>query len=108
MEAYREIEGLFAKAKPPLAGSTGWYDACDLLAVAVKQRLRAKFKRGFQVEIYGDEVGLILRVRGDGYGVGPWSVDRALDYREPLMLQVEEVLPAIEEQVAAKYVRDPA
>ena len=106
MQAYSEIESLFARSKPPLAGSTDWYDACDLLSVAVKGRLREKFKRGFQVEVYGDEVGLILRVRGDGYGVGPWSVDRALDYREPLMMQVEAVMPAIEEQVAAKYLRE--
>ena len=106
MNGYREIESLFSKAKPPLAGSTGWYDACDLLAVAVKQRLRKQFKRGFQVEVYGDEVGLILRVRGDGYGVGPWSVDRALDYREPLMQQVEEMIPAVAAEVAEKYVHD--
>ena len=73
MFSYNGIEALFAKSTPPRAGSTEWYDACDLLATAVKGRLRERFKRGFHVEVYGDEVGLILRIRGDGYGVEPWS-----------------------------------
>ena len=106
MSRYRYIESLFLSAKPPRAGSTSWYDACDLLTTAIKERLRERFGRGFQVEVYGDEVGLILRVRGDGYGVGPWSVDRTLDPHEPLEVQVDRVLPAIEESVADKYCRE--
>ena len=106
MNRYSEIEGLFLTAKPPRAGSTSWYDACDLLTIAVKERLREKFGRGFQVDVYGDQVGLILRVRGDGYGVGPWSVDRTLDPNEALAQQVDDVLPSIEACVAEKYLRD--
>jgi len=104
MDANLKIERLFKRAKAPVSGSTTWYDACDLLSVAVKQRLRKRFKRGFQVEVYGDVVGLILRVRGDGYGVDPWSVDRAIDYRAPLTPQLDEIMPAIEAQVAETYI----
>lgn len=104
-ESYQSIERLFESARPPVAGSTDWYDACDLLATGIKNRLREKFRRGFQVEVYGDQVGLIVRVRGDGYGVDPWSVDRSLSYREPLLLQVEEVVKGVAGKVAEKYVR---
>lgn len=103
MFTYNGIEGLFAKSTPPRAGSTEWYDACDMLATAVKGRLRERFQRGFHVEVYGDEVGLILRVRGDGYGVGPWSVDRALDSSVPLAEQVDQAIEAVAVRVAEAY-----
>ncbi|MFT5732461.1 MAG: hypothetical protein ACJA2W_001057 [Planctomycetota bacterium] len=103
MFTYNGIEALFAKSTPPRAGSTEWYDACDMLATAVKGRLRERFDRGFHVEIYGDEVGLILRVRGDGYGVGPWSVDRALDSNASLSDQVDEAVEAVAVRVAEAY-----
>lgn len=103
MFTYNGIESLFAKATPPRAGSTEWYDACDMLATAVKGRLRERFQRGFHVEVYGDEVGLILRVRGDGYGVGPWSVDRALDNSAPLGDQVDDAVEAVAARVAEAY-----
>ncbi len=103
MFTYNGIEGLFAKATPPRAGSTEWYDACDMLATAVKGQLRERFDRGFHVEVYGDEVGLILRVRGDGYGVGPWSVDRALDASVPLAEQVEAAVEAVAVRVSEAY-----
>jgi len=106
MNRYSEIEDLFDDARPPRSGSTTWYDACDLLTTAIKARLRERFRRGFSVEVYGDEVGLIVRVRGDGYGVGPWSVDRALDFREPLERQIEELVPAVESSVAENYCHD--
>ena len=100
---YDDLQRRFAAARPPRAGSTDWYDACDLLATEVKRRLRERFGRGFAVEVYGDEVGLILRVRGDGYGAGPWSVDRALDPAASLQEQVDAVLPAVDEHVQARY-----
>ena len=65
------IESQFAVATPPRAGSTSWYDACDLLASAVKGGLRARFGRSFHTEVYGAEVGLIVRVRGEGCGARP-------------------------------------
>ena len=104
-ESYQSIEQLFERAQPPVAGSTDWYDACDLLATGIKSRLREKLRRGFQVEVYGDQVALIVRVRGDGYGVDPWSVDRCLNYREPLLLQVEDVVKDVTAHVADKYVQ---
>jgi hypothetical protein len=97
------IEGLFAKARPPRAGSTEWYDACDLLGTELKRRLRERFGRGFAVEVYGDEVGVILRVRGDGYGARPWSVDRPLDPHAPLDPQVEAALSEVEGYVRERY-----
>ena len=105
MFTYHGIEALFARSTPPRTGSTEWYDACDMLATAVKGRLRERFQRGFHVEVYGDEVGLILRVRGDGYGVSPWSVDRALDNGAPLAEQVDEAVEAVAVKVAAAYAR---
>lgn len=106
MSGYPEIESLFATATPPRSGSTGWYDACELLRVSVGSRLRDTFGRGFLVEVYGDEVGLILRVRGDGYGVGPWSVDCSLDSQSPLGPQIEAILPHVKERVTATYLGD--
>ncbi|MEC8496312.1 MAG: hypothetical protein VXZ39_15395 [Planctomycetota bacterium] len=103
---YHEIEQQFAVATPPRAGSTSWYDACDLLAVGIKEQLRERHGRGFHVEVYGDEVGLILRVRGDGYGLGPWSVDRTLATDEPMGPQVADALRAVDAQVRRTYVRD--
>ena len=93
MEAHKKIERLFKRAKPPVSGSTTWYDACDLLSVAVKQRLRRRFKRGFQVEVYGDEVGVILRVRGDGYGVDPWNCAQSDNFAEDLRRTFARRLP---------------
>lgn len=104
MFTFHEIEQTLAKATPPRAGSTGWYDGCDLLATAVKERLRERHGRGFLVEVYGDEVGLILRVRGDGYGLGPWSVDRTLTLDEPLGPQVDEAVRAVSAKVKETYV----
>lgn len=106
MYTYQEIETLFEAATPPRAGSTGWYDACDLLATAVKDRLRRQFDRGFHVEVYGDEVGLILRVRGDGYGVGPWSVDRTLRTDRSMQPQIDEALTAVAGCVEAAYIKE--
>lgn len=103
MFSYNGIEALFAKSTPPRAGSTEWYDACDLLATAVKGRLRERFKRGFHVEVYGDEVGLILRIRGDGYGVEPWSVDRAVNLEGSLPDQVDETIELVAVRVAETY-----
>ena len=103
MFTYNGIEALFAKSTPPRSGSTEWYDACDLLATAVKGRLRELFERGFHVEVYGDEVGLILRVRGDGYGVGPWSVDRAISLDSPLNPQVDDAVATVALRVAEAY-----
>lgn len=104
MFTYDEIEALYGEATPPRAGSTTWYDACDLLATAVKDRLRSRFGRGFQVEVYGDEVAVILRIRGDGYGAAPWSVDRALDAGAPMGPQVDEALAAVQRHVDETYV----
>ena len=103
MFTYHGIEALFAKSTPPRSGSTEWYDACDLLATAVKGKLRERLGRGFNVEVYGDAVGLILRVRGDGYGVGPWSVDRAINLDTALDEQVDEAIAAVAAQVAETY-----
>lgn len=103
MFTYQGIEALYARSTAPRAGSTEWYDACDLLATAVKGGLRERFDRGFHVEVYGDEVGLILRIRGDGYGANPWSVDRSLLPGEPLAPQVEEALREVEVRVAEAY-----
>ncbi|QDV09228.1 hypothetical protein Poly30_47850 [Planctomycetes bacterium Poly30] len=107
MFSYNGIEALFARSTPPRAGSTEWYDACDMLATAVKGRLRERFQRGFHVEVYGDEVGLILRVRGDGYGVNPWSVDRALDNGAPLAEQVDAAVEAVADRVNELYEARP-
>lgn len=106
LATYHEIEQQFAVSTPPRAGSTSWYDACDMLAISIKDKLRERHGRGFLVEVYGDEVGLILRVRGDGYGIGPWSVDRTLCTDEPMGPQVSAALDAVSEQVSATYVRD--
>ncbi len=106
MFTYSEIESQFAGATPPRSGSTSWYDACDLLGTAIKEKLRESFGRGFHVEVYGDEVGLILRVRGDGYGLGPWSVDRTLDTSEPMAPQVDAALSAVRDKVKSAYVKD--
>lgn len=106
MFTYTEIESLFATATPPRAGSTSWYDACDQLGTAVKDKLRETFGRGFHVEVYGDEVGLILRIRGDGYGVGPWSVDRSFDPARPMSDQVTEAIAAVKQHVANAYVSE--
>ena len=104
--SFAEIEQLFATARPPRAGSTSWYDACDLLAIRVKQGLRERFERGFQVEVYGDEVGVILRIRGDGYGAKPWSVDRALLPTDSLESQLTATLDEVEARVRDSYVND--
>ncbi len=103
MFTYNGIEALFAQSTPPRAGSTQWYDACDLLATAVKGRLRELFDRGFHVEVYGDEVSVILRVRGDGCGVEPWSVDRSINLEVPLDEQVNEAVAAVAIRVAEAY-----
>ncbi len=97
------ITALFAEATPPRAGSTSWYDACDLLATDLKARLRASLGRGFHVEAYGDEVGVILRVRGDGYGLDPWSVDGTLDPAAPLEPQLEALSREVEARVRTVY-----
>ena len=106
MFEYSEAEQMFRSATPPRSGSTGWYDACELVATEIKRRLRERFGRGFPVDVYGDEVGLIVRVRGDGYGVEPWSVDRTLDPDASLGPQMFAVMEAVERQVAATYVGD--
>ncbi|MEM6569920.1 MAG: hypothetical protein AAF957_16030 [Planctomycetota bacterium] len=106
MFEYSEAEQLFRVATPPRAGSTTWYDACELVATEVKRRLRERFGRGFPADVYGDESGLIVRVRGDGYGVEPWSVDRTLDPNEPIGPQVLVLLEAVDRQVSRTYVRD--
>ena len=103
MFTYNGIEALFAKSTPPRAGSTEWYDACDLLATAVKGRLREIFERGFHVEVYGDEVSVILRVRGDGCGIEPWSVDRSINLDLALEAQVSEAVAAVALRVAEAY-----
>ncbi len=106
MFEYSEAEQMFRTATPPRTGSTGWYDACEMVATEVKRRLRERFGRGFPVDVYGDEVGLILRVRGDGYGVEPWSVDRTLDPNAPLGPQVFAVLEAVGAKVEETYVHE--
>ena len=54
----------------------------------------------------GDEVGLILRIRGDGYGVGPWSVDRTLSTETPMQPQIDEALEAVARCVEAAYINE--
>lgn len=106
MFEFHEAEQLFRTATPPRAGSTGWYDACDLVATEIKRRLRERFERGFPVDVYGDEVGLIVRVRGDGYGVTPWSVDMSFDAGKPLGPQTATLIDRVDREVAAAYVVD--
>ena len=106
MFEYSEAEQLFRAATPPRAGSTSWYDACDMVATELKRRLRERFGRGFPVDVYGDEVGVIVRIRGDGYGVEPWSIDRTLDPHAPLAPQTLAVIEAVERVVSKTYVRD--
>ncbi len=106
MTSYADIEKQFAAARPPRAGSASWYDACDLPGTQAKSRLREPFERGFHAEVYGDEVGLILRVRGDGYGAKPWSVDRALVIGDAFEAQIAEVLDEVAERVRDSYVGD--
>ncbi|MFT4540591.1 MAG: hypothetical protein ACI841_000413 [Planctomycetota bacterium] len=108
MTNYSEIEKQFAGARPPRAGSTSWYDACDQFATQVKTRLRERFGRCFLVEAYGDEVGLILRVRGDGYGAKPWSVDRGVDFGRPLAAQIESAIDEVAVCVRENYVIESA
>lgn len=97
------IESLFASSTAPRAGSTSWYDACDLCATELKARLRDRMGRGFQVEVHGDEVGLILRVRGDGYGVDPWSIDMTADPNVALAPQLEAVVDRVQERASKTY-----
>ncbi|MDB4561740.1 MAG: hypothetical protein P8R43_02435 [Planctomycetota bacterium] len=106
MFEFHEAEELLRTATPPRAGSTSWYDACDLVATEIKRRLRERFERGFPVDVYGDEVGLIVRVRGDGYGVTPWSVDLPFDPAKPLAPQTAALLGRVDREVAAAYVVD--
>lgn len=103
-QRFEEIESLLATATPPRAGSTGWYDACDLFATAIKEGLRERFGRGFRTEVHGDEVGLIARVSGDGFGARPWSVDLALPLDGDLAEGIARVLDAVEAEVADAYV----
>jgi len=58
------------------------------------------------VHVYGDEAGRIVRVRGDGYGVHPWSVDMAFDATKPLGPQTATLLDRVEREVAAAYAVD--
>ena len=106
MFEFHEAEDLLRTATPPRAGSTSWYDACDLVATEIKRRLRERFGRGFPVDVYGDEVGLIVRVRGDGYGVTPWSVDLPFDPARPLAPQTAALMEQVDREVAAAYVVD--
>ncbi|MEM6673604.1 MAG: hypothetical protein AAF726_12230 [Planctomycetota bacterium] len=106
MSEYADAERMFRGATPPRAGSTSWYDACDLLATEIKRGLRERFGRGFPVEVYGDEVGLIVRIRGDGYGASPWSVDRSFDPHGALAPQVAGLIEVVDREIASVYVRD--
>ena len=51
-------------------------------------------------------MGLIVRVRGDGYGVTPWSVDLPFDPAKPLAPQTAALLGRVDREVAAAYVVD--
>lgn len=106
MFEFHEAEELLRTATPPRAGSTSWYDACDLVATEIKRRLRERFERGFPVDVYGDEVGLIVRVRGDGYGVTPWSVDLPVHPPQERRRLRGERLGGVEREVDAAYVVD--
>ena len=106
MFEFHEAEQMLRTATPPRTGSTSWYDACDLVATEIKRRLRERCDRGFPVDVYGDEVGLIVRVRGDGYGVHPWSVDMAFDATKPLGPQTATLLDRVEREVTAAYAVD--
>ena len=62
-------------------------------------------RAGFLVEVYGDEVGLIVRVRGDAQG-DALGVDLPFGAARPLAPRTAALLGWVDREVAAAYVVD--